>query len=75
MVKLNKVNETYYSEDEYDEDDEERDFDKEFEENVKKTVNEIKLSLIDYVEHNSYPLCEYLEDIHIEQYVRWNLSQ
>ena len=37
-------------------------------------VDNIKTDIIEYVETNSYPLCEYLDDLNLNNYINWVLN-
>jgi hypothetical protein len=39
------------------------------------TANLIKQNILEYVDNEGYPLCEYLDFYNVEKYVKWLLQQ
>lgn len=39
------------------------------------TTNLIKQNILEYVNNEGYPLCEYLDFYNVEKYVKWLLEQ
>jgi hypothetical protein len=39
------------------------------------TANLIKQNILEYVDNEGYPLCEYLDFYNVEKYVKWLLEQ
>lgn len=58
---------------EYENQMEEEYIEKVDDEHILDTANLLRSKLIKYAEKNSYPLCEFLDIVNVENYVRWIL--
>lgn len=81
--KLNAARKAYFSEiskedrisDDIDDIDDIDDLDDSEDHRLLYTAFDIRSSLFQYVEENSYPLCEYLDLESVIQYVKWVVDE